>query len=277
MNRLTKAKRKLILTMLVEGMSIRACARTSSVSTTTIMKLLKDCGRFCAIYQDVLLQDITCEELEVDEIWSFVYAKSQNYHKIKHKDKAIGDVWTWVALCPETRLVPSFVVGDRTEKTARIFITDLKKRITSRFQLTSDGHPAYQEIVKEIFEDTIDYAILSKTFKPKRVYLRKKKIIGSPNRDRVSTSMVERQNFNMRMSMRRFTRKSNGFSRKIENHFYAVALHFWYYNFCRIHTSIKTTPAVKAGVAKEKLGIDWLIHHVEAVQPEPKRPLRYAS
>ena len=275
MRRLPLHKRILILRCLVEGMGIRATARAADVSKLTVARLLKAAGQTCAAYQDQALRNLSCSRIEVDEIWSFVYAKAKNVEQAKAAPRGAGDVWTWVAMCPETKLVPSWRIGDRTLDTATAFMKDLQSRLAHRVQLTSDGHKAYLEAVEEAFGCDVDYAMLQKIYSTDELELKAERIVGEPDLDLISTSMVERQNLTMRMSMRRFTRQTNAFSKKLENHAYAVALHFMHYNFCRIHMSLDVTPAMAAGVTPKLYDLDWIVSLVEADAPKPRRPKTY--
>lgn len=274
MNRLTVEQRTSIVAALVEGNSIRATCRMTGASKTTVMKLLSDLGLVCSIYLDHAMRDLTCERIQCDEIWSFVYAKQKNVPADK-RDEA-GDVWTWVAIDADTKLVPSFMIGPRDLNTATAFMTDVAKRMRSRVQLTTDGHRPYLQAVRGAFgKDGVDYAQLVKYYghepnTPERRYspavctgADKQSKLGAPDPDHVSTSYVERQNLTMRMSMRRFTRLTNGFSKKVENHAAAVALHFMHYNFCRVHQLLGTTPAVAAGIATKPWKVADLVKLLE--------------
>lgn len=226
----------------------------------TVLKLLADVGSACAAFQDEALRDLTCKRIQVDEIWSFCFAKEKNVRP-EHRGKlGYGDVWTWTAICADTKLVPAWFVGHRNAEHARIFLTDLAGRLSNRVQLTSDGHRAYLEAVEDVFGADIDYAQLvkiygldpeaEKRYSPaKCIGAEKHKRIGEPNPHHVSTSFAERQNLTMRMSMRRFTRLTNAHSKKLENLEHALALHFMHYNFARIHSTLRVTPAMEAGVA----------------------------
>ncbi|MEW6531005.1 MAG: IS1 family transposase [Thermodesulfobacteriota bacterium] len=260
MNKLTLSKRAQVLSCLVEGNSIRATVRMTGAAKNTVVKLLVDVGKVCAEYQNRILVDLPCKRVQCDEIWSFCYSKQANVPVEKRGEFGYGDVWTWTAICADTKLVPAWLVGDRTAETALIFMTDLASRLRGRVQLTSDGYKAYLEAVEGAFGCDIDYAQLQKIYgidaegerrysPPKCIGAKRRKISGNPDPDHISTSYAERQNLTMRMSMRRFTRLTNAFSKKVENLSRAVSLHFMYYNFARIHQKLRVTPAMEAGVA----------------------------
>ena len=275
MNTLTKEKRTQIIGMLIEGMSLRAAARLADVSFNTVTKLLVDIGHATAEYQDKALRNLKCKRIQCDEIWAFVYAKEKNVPEDKKGHFGFGDVWTWTAIDADTKLVPSFLVGTRNARSASMFIDDLKSRLANRVQLTTDGHRAYLEAVEGAFGADVDYAMLQKIYESsqeetryspaKCVGCEVKKIQGNPDPDHISTSYVERQNLTMRMGMRRFTRLTNAFSKKVENHAYQVALHFLHYNFCRIHKTLRVTPAMEAGVCDHV----WNLEEIAALLPEP--------
>ncbi|MCY4260994.1 MAG: IS1 family transposase [Rhodobacteraceae bacterium] len=280
MNTLPPHRKVLILKCLVEGMSIRSTARIADVSRNTVTKLLVDAGKACAVYQDKALRDLNCNYIQVDEAWCFVYAKEKNVKRAKSAPAEAGDVWTWVAIDADTKLVPSWRVGDRSGSTAIDLMDDLRSRLANRVQLTTDGHRAYLEAVEGAFGGDVDYAQLVKLYgnapEGQRRYspaectgIRKRKVEGNPDPEHVSTSFVERQNLTMRMSMRRFTRLTNAFSKKIENHAHAVALHYMYYNFCRIHQSLQITPAMAAGVTDRLYEIADIVKLVEDAAPKP--------
>jgi IS1 family transposase len=262
MNRLPLAKRAQILGMLVEGNSLRSTSRMADVSINSVTKLLRDAAAACERFQDATMRDLKCKRLQVDEIWSFVYAKQKNVPERMQGMFGVGDTWTWVAMDAETKLIPTWAVGPRDGETAKAFIGDLAERLTHRVQLTTDGHKVYLEAVEDAFGADIDYAMLIKTYEGgsgKSAETRyspaactgavKQKITGEPDMGHVSTSYIERQNLTMRMTMRRFSRLTNGFSKKVENHMAAVALYTMFYNFGRIHKTLRVTPAMEAGKA----------------------------
>jgi IS1 family transposase len=275
MKRLDRKTRAAILHLLMEGTSIRAAARVTGSSKTTILKLVEDAGRAAAWYQDRIFQNLISKRIQVDEIWGFVGAKQKNVANAKRKDLAYGDTWVWVATDADTKLVPSWLVGGRDGEYAMAFMDDLASRLARRVQLTSDGHRAYLEAVEGAFGSDIDYAMLVKLYGPsgegeKRyspaecIGAVKHRIEGNPDPKYVSTSFAERNNLNIRMHSRRMTRLTNAFSKKIENHAHAMALHFLYYNFVRIHQSLKMTPAMAAEVSKRLWEIGDVVDIIEA-------------
>ena len=252
MNRKSLKDRAKIIQLLVEGNSLRSISRIADCSINTVTKLLIDVGKACAVYQDHHLVNLPCKRIEVDEIWSFVYAKR---HRVPEgKEDTAGDIWTWVAICPDTKLIPTWLLGGRDAETAKDFMSDLAGRMSDRIQLTSDGFPKYRDAVEHAFGSEVDYAMLVKLYdeegKRRQKYLGsiRSAQVGLPDLRKATTAHVERQNLTMRMSMKRFHRKTNAFSKKVENHCHAIALHFMHYNFCRIHGSLKVTPAMMAGV-----------------------------
>lgn len=246
-----------------------------------------DAGRACGAYQDQALRKLNCKRLQLDEIWSFVHAKAKNVAAAKAAPEGAGDVWTWVAIDADTKLVPSWRVGDRSGETAMDFVDDLASRLTSRVQISTDGHRAYVEAIEGAFGADVDYAIIQKIYgtapesakgrysPAECIGVEKHRIEGNLDIKHVSTSFVERQNLTMRMSIRRFTRLTNAFSKKLENHALAVALHYMHYNFCRIHKSLRVTPAMAAGVTDRLWSVKDIAELVEAAAPKPGRPKVY--
>jgi IS1 family transposase len=274
MNKLPLAKRVQILNLLVEGNSLRSTSRIADCSINTVTKLLVDVGTACAAYQDKALRNLTSKRIQCDEIWAFVYAKNKNAPAEKMAAGEAGDIWTWTALDADTKLMASWMVGPRTVAAAHDFIADLASRLANRVQLTTDGHKAYLSAVENSFGGGIDFAMLVKLYgevkgsTPERRYSSgtclgaiKGTVCGTPDDKHVSTSFVERPNLTMRMSMRRFTRLTNAFSKKVENHAHAVALHFMYYNFGRIHKTLRVTPAMEAGVSDHV----WTLEEIAAL------------
>ena len=289
MRKLASSERARILHLLCEGNSIRAITRLTGASKNTVAKLLVDAGKACAAYHDHYVRDVRASRIQVDEIWSFTYAKQKNVPTAKNAPEGAGDTWTWTAIDADSKLIVSYLVGGRDAEYAMWFMDDLRERLANRVQLTSDGHKAYLEAVEGAFGAGVDYAQLVKIYgqpvgesKVERRYspgeccgTRKFRVEGNPDINHVSTSYVERQNLTMRMHMRRFTRLTNGFSKKIENHAAAVALHMMYYNYVRIHKTLRVTPAMAAGLTDRLWDIDDIVTLVEARDAEPKRPKTY--
>ena len=260
MNRLAVEKRAQILGCLVEGNSIRATCRMTGAAKNTVTKLLVDVGASCSKYQDQALRNLNCQLIQVDELWAFCYAKQKNVPEEKRGQFGYGDVWTWTAICPDSKLAVSWMVGGKDVKWASAFMNDLAGRLANRVQLSSDGHRAYLTAVRGAFGNEIDYAMLDKIYgtpggfegkySPAKCLGANRRVIsGNPDKERISTSYVERNNLTIRMQMRRFTRLTNAFSKKIENLAASVNLHFMHYNFARIHQSLRVTPAMEAGIA----------------------------
>ncbi|MEZ5725408.1 MAG: IS1 family transposase [Paracoccaceae bacterium] len=284
MNKLPLHKRVMILQMLVEGMSMRSISRTVGVSINTVTKLLTEAGEACAAYHDETVRQVTAQRVQCDEIWSFVYAKDKNVKTAKAAPDGAGDVWTWTAIDADSKMILSYEVGDRSAATAIEFMDDLCARLSNRVQLTTDGHKAYLEAVEGAFGGDIDYAMLVKLYgdlggkTAERKYspaectgIKKRAIEGRPDMAHVSTSYVERQNLTMRMGMRRFTRLTNGFSKKLENHLHMLSLYFVHYNFVRVHKSLRMTPAMAAGVSDTLYDMEWIVGLIDARAPEPKK------
>ncbi|MFZ0589404.1 MAG: IS1 family transposase [Bryobacteraceae bacterium] len=271
MNQLDTARRSKIVSGIVEGCSIRSISRMTGCSKNTIVKLLVELGAACADYMDKNLVSLSCKRVQVDEIWSFCYAKAKNVTpEIRAKNPAAGDVWTWVAIDADTKLIPSWIVGPRDRVTARIFVNDLAKRLSNRIQLTSDSLSVYLSAVEKAFHGHVDYAMLQKIYTDtsegqKRyspaecVGCELHVIDGYPDPKYISTSHVERQNLTMRMSMRRFTRLTNAFSKKIGNHVATLAIFYMYYNFVRIHQTLRVTPAMASGVTDRLWSLEDMV------------------
>lgn len=264
MNKLNQARRVQVVKALVEGNSINGIVRMTGTAKNTVLKLLAELGSACLDYQEETLQNLNLRYIECDEIWEFCYAKEKNVPSEHKGEFGYGDCWTWTAIDADTKLVPCWHVGGRSGRDAWDFISNLRSRLANRVQLTTDGLRAYLEAIEGVFGTDADYAMLNKVYgheskQEQRRYspaacigAEKRVIAGNPDKSRISTSYVERQNLTMRMSMRRFTRLTNGFSKKIENHMHAISLHFMWYNFARPHKSLKNpynrTPAMAAGV-----------------------------
>ncbi len=274
MNKLPTEKRAQILGMMVEGMSIRAIARMTGASKNTIVKLLIDAGEAFSAYQDKALRNLPCKRLQLDEIWSFVYAKEKNASPEMKAAGEAGDIWTWTALDADTKLIASWFVGSRDGGAATHFVCDLAERLANRVQITTDGHKAYLEAVEAGFGAAVDYAMLVKIYgeapEGQRRYspavctgARKTRVEGDPDPKHVSTSYAERQNLSMRMGMRRFTRLTNAFSKKVENHAHAIAIYFMHYNFVRIHQTLRVTPAMAAGVTDKLWSLADMVRVVD--------------
>jgi IS1 family transposase len=276
MHKLPSQDRASILHLLCEGQSIRAVTRLTGASKNTILKLLIDAGKACHAYHDAHVRNVKARRVQVDEIWSFTYAKEKNVATAKAAPVDAGDTWTWTAIEADTKLIVSYFVGGRDGECAMWFMDDLRSRLANRVQLTSDGHRAYLEAVEGAFGGDIDYAQLVKIYgsAPESAKGRyspaectgahKQRIEGNPDPEHVSTSYAERNNLTMRMHMRRFTRLTNAFSKKVENHAYAVALHMMYYNFVRIHSKLRVTPAMAAGVTDRLWEVADIVALVEA-------------
>ncbi|MGH6735098.1 MAG: IS1 family transposase [Methyloceanibacter sp.] len=276
MNRLPLEKRVRILSMMVEGSSLRSISRVCDVSINTISKLLVDAGAACAAFHDVKVRNVKAERVQADEIWSFCYAKRVTAPNTKKQVEGRGDVWTWTALDADNKLIISWITGYRDSVAAWAFLDDLRSRLANRVQLTSDAFPAYVQAVGSTFGDEIDYAQLVKLYGPapegERRYsppvcigARKRTLTGNPDPKHISTSFVERQNLTMRMSMRRFTRLTNAFSKKFENHCHALAIYFVWYNWVRQHKSLKgLSPAMAAGLTDTLMGMEDIVALVDA-------------
>jgi IS1 family transposase len=272
MNKLPLAKRVMILTALCEGMSMRSISRMADVSINTVTKLLVDAGETYLALHDELVRDVASKRVQIDEIWSFCYAKAKNVPTATAPPDGAGDVWTWTALDADTKLMVSYFVGDRSGQSALIIADDLRSRIASeRVQITTDGHNAYRAAMEEAFGADADYATVEKVYRTDPAAargryspaVRKDIVEGKPDLAHVSTSYAERSNLSIRMQNRRFTRLTNAFSKKFENHVHALALYFMFYNFVRIHKTLKMTPAMAAGVSETLWSMSDLAERIE--------------
>ena len=286
MNKLPTKTRAQIIGMLVEGMSMRSITRLTGVSINTVAKLLADAGAACAKYHDEHVRDVRSKRIEADEIWSFVYAKQKNVRRAKAAPEDAGDAWTWTAIDPDSKLIVSYLIGDRGVHSAVAFMRDLDARLANPIQLTTDGHGPYRPAVDVVFEGEIDYAMLIKEYgkagdnrNPETRYspsecigTHTEVIEGEPDMGKVSTSYVERQNLTLRMGNRRFTRLTNAFSKRIEKHVDALALYFVHYNFCRIHKTLRVTPAMEAGLTDTLRDCEWIVGLIDANAPPPRKP-----
>jgi IS1 family transposase len=272
MNRLDTETRARVIAALVEGNSLRATSRLTGVARMTVEKLLRDLGAACQEFHDKTVRNLNTKRVQADEIWAFCYAKAKNVTpEISEKHPDAGDVWTWTAIDADSRLMISWFVGDRNADAAELFMFDIKSRMSERVQMTTDGLSLYLNAVDTVFGIDIDYATLTKIYgtsgyqgnsrysPPKFTKAVRAAVTGDPNPRHVSTSYVERQNLTMRMHMRRFTRLTNGFSKKVEMHAHAVALHMTFYNFCKVHTTLRVTPAMEAGISDHVFGIEELV------------------
>ena len=282
MNKLSKDKRINILSLLIEGSSMRSISRLTGVSINTVTKLLVDAGNACAEYHDRVVRNVSAQRVQVDEIWAFCYAKEKNVPFAKSAPEGAGDAWTWTAIDSDSKMILSYVVGDRSGATAMDFMDDLKARLATRVQLTSDGHKVYLEAVEGAFGGDVDFAQLVKLYGPapddhryspgECTGTKMMHVVGNPDYSKISTSHVERHNLTMRMSMRRFTRLTNAFSKRIENHIHMLSLYFVNYNFCRIHKTLRTSPAMAAGVTSKLRDVDWIVGLIDAAASTPAKP-----
>jgi IS1 family transposase len=281
MNKLPLAKRTQILAMLCEGSSMRSISRVADVSINTVSKLLVEAGEACLAIHDETVRNVKASRVQCDEIWSFCHAKQKKVATAKAAPEGAGDVWTWTALDADTKLIVSYFVGDRSGESAMVLMDDLRDRLANRVQLTTDGHKAYLEAVEGAFGADVDFAQLVKMYGPtitapgryspaECAGIKKIRREGNPDIAHVSTSYVERQNLTMRMSMRRFTRLTNAFSKKLDNHIHALALYFAFYNFCRIHKTLRVTPAMAAGITDRLWSLDDIVAKIDAMAPAPK-------
>jgi IS1 family transposase len=270
MNKLPLSKRTQIVAALVEGNSIRSTCRMTGAAKGTVLKLLVDLGHACEIFQRTALVELNCRRIQCDEIWSFCYSKQKNVPEEMKGTEGVGDVWTWTAIDADTKLILSWLVGGRDAGYASEFMEDVAQRLTNRVQLTTDGHKSYLDAVADAFGCYIDYAMLIKQYgkapegevrySPAACTgIKKVRVSGQPDPEHVSTSYVERQNLTMRMSMRRFTRLTNAFSKKLENHAAAIAPHFMHYNFARVHQTLRVTPAMEAGISDHPWSLEEIV------------------
>jgi IS1 family transposase len=282
MNKLPFAKRAAILTMLCEGASMRSVSRMADVSINTVAKLLEDAGEACAAHHDKAVRGVKAKRVQCDEIWSFCYAKQKNVATAKAAPEEAGDVWTWTALDADSKLIVSYLIGGRDAGYAHEFMQDVADRLATRVQLTTDGHKPYLEAVEGAFGSAVDYAMLVKLYgqtiegqtrysPPVCIGARKTRVEGRPDPKHVSTSYVERQNLTMRMHMRRFTRLTNGFSKKALSHTHMVALYTCWYNFVRIHKTLRVTPAMAAGISKTLWSMEDVVALLDAREAAPAK------
>ena len=283
MNKLSVAKRATIINMLVEGVSLRAISRITGASINTITKLLEDAGNACAEYHDETVRNVRSKRVQADEIWAFTYAKRANVKKAKKAPADAGDTWTWTAIDADNKLIISWHVGPRDLGSAYTFMMDLAERLATRVQLTTDGLNSYLSAVEDALGADVDYSQLiklygsdpegEKRYSPEKcIGTIQKPITGEPDPKHISTSYIERQNLTMRMSMRRFTRLTNAFSKKVQNHVYHVALYTVFYNFCRIHKTLKVSPAMASGVIDTLRDAEWIVGLIDARAPKPAKP-----
>ncbi len=285
MNSLSNAERTRIVAALVEGNSIRATCRMTGAAKNTVTKLLVDLGTACADYHDAHVRNVNSKRVQCDEIWSFVGAKQKNA-TLEQVEQGMGDVWTWTALDADSKLIVSYLVGQRGATHAKMFMNDVADRLANRVQLTTDGHRVYAEAVHGAFGVDVDYAMLVKIYgndsfdrrysTGECIGCQTAVLSGSPDPKHISTSYVERQNLTMRMSMRRFTRLTNGFSKKIDNHYAAIALHFMHYNFCRVHKSLRVTPAMEAKLATHVWTVEELVALLPIEEAKKRGPYKKA-
>jgi IS1 family transposase len=272
--------------MLCEGSSMRSISRVVDISINTVTKLLMDAGTACALFHDETVRNLKASRIQYDEIWSFCYAKQQHVEHAKKPIEGVGDVWTWTAIDAGSKLIVSWLVGHRDSETACAFIEDLKRRLANRIQLTTDGHRVYLEAVESAFGSEVDYAMLIKLYGAPQesetryspsecIGVRSERIQGEPEFEHISTSYVERHNLTTRMSLRRFTRLTNAFSKKLENHCHALALYFVWYNFARLHKTIRVTPAMEAGLTDHAWTMEDIAALIDAqYTPKPRGPYK---
>jgi IS1 family transposase len=282
MNKLPLYRRVQVISALVEGCSIRSTVRMTGVAKNTIVKLLVDVGRACAAFHDRTVRNVHSKRIQADEIWSFIGCKQKNIPVDANDGLYRGDVWTWTALDADSKLIVSWLIGGRDAGFADMFMKDVSHRLANRVQMTTDGLKVYLTAVADNFGTNIDYAMLVKIYgptgtaearrysPPECIGCETKRVCGTPDEDHISTSFAERQNLTMRMKMRRFTRLTNGFSKKFENHEHAVALNFMHYNFARIHQTLRSTPAMKAGITDHLWSIEEIVGLADMPSPAPE-------
>ncbi len=286
MNKLTLAKRVQILSMMVEGSSMRSISRVADVSINTVSGLLVDAGEACMAFHDENVRGVKAKRIQCDEIWSFVYAKKKSVPTAKAAPEGAGDAWTWTALDADSKLIVSFLVGNRDVECGHAFMQDVAERLANRVQLTTDAHKVYLDAVEDAFGGDIDYAKLVKIYgegpasagrysPAECTGIKKERMMGNPDPKHISTSYVERQNLTLRMSARRFTRLTNAFSKKIENHAHMVALYTVWYNFVRMHKTLRCSPAMAAGLRPTLWSMEDVIALIDARAAKPNRPAVY--
>jgi len=285
MNKLPTAKRAQILHLLCEGNSLRSTSRIADCSINTVTKLLVDAGTACRGYQDATLRNLSCKRLQLDEIWAFCKMKEKNVPTEKKGQRGFGDVYTWTALCADTKLMVSWLVGAQDAEYAEAFVDDLASRLSNRVQLTTDGHNAYLYAVEAVFGGRVDYSILvklygsapeaEKRYSPAQcIGTKRRKVMGNPDPAHVSTSYVERRKLTVRMMNRRFTRLINAFSKKLENHEHAFSLFSMHYNFATMHKTLRVTPAMEAGVADHVWTMEEIADLIQDPQPAKRGPYK---
>jgi IS1 family transposase len=284
MNKLPLNKRVQILAMLCEGSSMRSISRVADVSINTVAKLLVEAGEACLALHDETVRNVKASRVQCDEIWSFCYAKGKNVATAKAAPDDAGDVWTWTAIDADSKLMISYFVGDRSQESAIILMDDLSARLANRVQLSTDGHNGYPEAIEAAFGGNVDYGLVMKIYGNETrgktadvryspatcTGIRKRAIEGRPDMAHVSTSHIERMNLSIRMQNRRFTRLTNAFSKKLDNHIHALALYFAFYNFCRIHKTLRMSPAMAAGVTDRLWSLEDICAKIDAMAPAPK-------
>lgn len=286
MNKLTRAERTQVLTLLCEGMSMRATARATGVSYNTVCALLGQAGEACEAFHDATVRSVSAKRVQCDELWSFCYAKQRNVATAKAAPDGAGDLWTWLGLDADSKLIISFLVGSRDGGAAFEFMQDMAGRLGNRVQLTTDGHRAYLEAVEAAFGSGVDYGMLVKVYgeaptPPGRyspaecIGAKKERIEGKPDPKHISTSYVERQNLNIRMGIRRFTRLTNAFSKSADAHYHMMALYVVFHNFCRDHKSLRMTPAEVAGLVKSAMTVGDIVDLIAAREAPPKKRGQY--